>query len=135
MNLKQTLPITSEYDIITARQAAREIARQIGFNTVDQVRIATAVSELTRNVVLYAGCGKVDIEVVARGERQGIEITVRDQGPGIADIELALRDGYSTSNGLGAGLSGARRLMDTFFIESRVGHGTIVRIGKWKNWK
>ncbi|MGI9861254.1 anti-sigma regulatory factor [Moorella naiadis] len=135
MTSGQTLPITSEYDIITARQAARELARQIGFNTVDQVRIATAVSELTRNVILYAGSGKVDIEAVAEGERQGIVITVSDRGPGIADIEQALRDGYSTSNGLGAGLSGAKRLMDTFDIESRAGRGTTIRIGKWKHWK
>lgn len=108
------IPIKNEYDIVSARQAVRELSRELGFGTVDQVRIATAVSELVRNVVLYAGHGLMIVQTLKSNGNTGIEIVIEDQGPGIGDPDLALCDGFSTSGGLGAGLPGARRLMDFF---------------------
>ena len=111
------------------------MARQLGFGLVDQSRIATAVSELTRNIVRYAtdGRGEVEIqEVVEPSGRSGIEIVVRDNGPGIADVELVMREGYSTGSGLGLGLSGTRRLMDEMTIDSALGRGTTITIRKWR---
>jgi serine/threonine-protein kinase RsbT len=127
-----------EDDIVVSRQRAREVARQLGFGAVDQSRIATAVSELTRNVVRYAtdGRGAVVIRGVdsttADGGRNGIEIVVSDDGPGIADIDQALRDGFTSGTGMGMGLPGTRRLMDEMTIDSVVGRGTIVTIRKWR---
>lgn len=108
-------------DIVTARRAARELCARLGFGNADQTRLATAVSELTRNVIQYAGEGQCRIEDVSDAQRLGVRVTVEDQGPGIPDIERALRDGYSTSGGLGAGLPGTRRLVDHFEISSRPG--------------
>jgi serine/threonine-protein kinase RsbT len=128
------VPIAGEDDIVASRQRARDTARQLGFGAVDQSRIATAVSELARNVVRYAtdGRGRARIrEVEARG-RTGIEIVVSDDGPGIPDIEQALRDGFTSGAGMGMGLPGTRRLMDEMTIESTVGQGTVITIRKWR---
>jgi serine/threonine-protein kinase RsbT len=127
--------VTGEDGIVAARQQAREAARALGFGMVDQSRIATAVSELTRNVVCYAtgGRGEVRIREIPPAERtMGIEIRVRDEGPGIANVEQAMRDGYSFGTGLGMGLPGTRRLMDNMTIDSGPGRGTTVIIRKWR---
>ena len=132
------VPITVEDDIVVSRQRAREVARQLGFGAVDQSRIATAVSELARNVVRYAtdGRGAVVIRGLdpasTAGARKGIEIVVSDDGPGIADIDQALRDGFTSGAGMGMGLPGTRRLMDEMTVDSAVGRGTIVTIRKWR---
>ena len=145
------IEIKEEYDIVTARVSAKEEAKKLGFGIVDQTRIATAVSELARNIVDYAGEGVIEINIVRKegvegssssgsgsehhgeaGERLGLEIIAVDNGPGIEDIEKALEDGYSTGGGLGIGLGGVRRLMDEFEIQSNVGEGTKVRVVKWK---
>jgi serine/threonine-protein kinase RsbT len=132
------VPIVAEEDIVVSRQRAREVARQLGFGAVDQSRIATAVSELARNVVRYAtdGRGAVIIRGLdpssAVGEGNGIEIVVSDDGPGIADIDQALRDGFTSGAGMGMGLPGTRRRMDEMTIDSAVGRGTIVTIRKWR---
>jgi serine/threonine-protein kinase RsbT len=126
--------IQSEDDIVSSRQRAREAARQLGFGAVDQSRIATAVSELARNIVRYAtgGHGEVAIRETSAAGRVGIEIIVADDGPGIADVEQALCDGYTSGSGMGLGLPGARRLMDEMTIDSAVGRGTSVTIRKWR---
>jgi serine/threonine-protein kinase RsbT len=129
------LVIRGESDIVGARQRAREVARALGFGPLDQSRIATAVSELTRNVVRYAteGLGEVLIRPRPRTDRgAGLEIVVADEGPGIADVEQALRDGFTSGHGMGMGLPGTRRLMDEMEIDSAVGRGTIVTIRKWR---
>jgi serine/threonine-protein kinase RsbT len=132
------MPIHAEDDIVLSRQRARETARQLGFGAVDQSRIATAVSELARNVVRYAtdGRGEVAIREVAAApearERIGIEIVVSDDGPGIRDVDQALRDGFTSGGGMGLGLPGTRRLMDEMSIDSQPGRGTIVTIRKWR---
>ncbi len=124
-------PVTREVDVYVAMGRARDIATALGFDDIDRTRIEIAVLELTRNILTHAGSGELVIELVEDGERRGIAIEARDQGPGIADIALALRDGYSTAQTLGAGLPGVRRLMDEFHIESTVGVGTRVRAVKW----
>ena len=126
----RTVPIRSDLDIVTARVEGRELAKELGFGVIDQARIATAISELTRNIVQYAEEGQAIITPIT-GNRVGIEIVCQDHGPGIPDIELAMQDGYSTSSSLGMGLPGARRLMDEFEIRSEVGVGTTVTIRKW----
>jgi serine/threonine-protein kinase RsbT len=128
------LPIRGEDDIVASRQRAREIARQLGFGAVDQSRIATAVSELTRNVVRYAtdGHGAVAIREAGGSGRTGIEIVVSDDGPGLPDVDQALRDGFTSGGGMGMGLPGTRRLMDEMSVESAVGRGTTVTIRKWR---
>lgn len=123
--------ISSDPDIVTARQKGRELAKGLGFSSSDSALIATAISELARNILLYARKGEITFYPVNHGERRGICVTARDQGPGIRDIERALRDGYSTSGGLGLGLPGARRLMDELKIISEVGYGTTVTVIKW----
>jgi serine/threonine-protein kinase RsbT len=131
---EQALPIASERDIVAARQRAREVAKALGFSLVDQSRIATAVSELTRNVVRYAtdSRGEVRIRALERSAHGvGIEIVVADEGPGIPDVEVAMRAGVSGGQGLGMGLPGTRRLMDEMEIDSGPGRGTLVTIRKW----
>ncbi len=136
MVVEQRISIAGEPDIVAARQHARAMARDLGFSLVDQSRIATAVSELTRNVVRYAtnSQGEVFIrEIEGSSDRPvGIEIIVQDQGPGIDDIDLVLRDGYTSGGGLGLGLPGARRLMDQMQVESALGKGTTVTVRKWR---
>jgi serine/threonine-protein kinase RsbT len=124
--------IRSDLDIVTARSLARDVAKQMGFSSVDQARIATAVSELARNIFVYAGTGQVQVRSVERNGRTGIEMEFTDQGPGISDIDTVMQDGYSTVKSMGMGLPGARRLMDEFDIHSQVGVGTTVVCRKWK---
>ena len=124
------IPIRSDADIVAARQAGRELAARLGFSRTDLTLIATAVSEVARNIVRFAGSGEVVIELVDQ-PRQGVRVLARDTGPGIPDVEKALKDGYSTYNGLGLGLPGARRLMDEFAIVSEIGRGTTVTMTKW----
>lgn len=126
------VPIHSESDIVVARKAAREIATQVGFGITDVTRIITAASELARNIHLYAGSGRMRWRVLHANDRTGIELTFEDHGPGIADIEQALQEGFSTGGGLGMGLPGARRLMDELEIQSEVGKGTTVTVRKWR---
>ena len=131
MPKERIVPIRSDLDIVTARVEGRELAKELGFGIIDQARIATAISELTRNIVQYAEMGEAVIRSVEIGGRVGIEIICKDEGPGIPDIDLAMQDGYSTSKSLGMGMSGAKRLMDEFEIESEIGIGTTVTVRKW----
>jgi serine/threonine-protein kinase RsbT len=128
----ERLPIRSADDVVRVRQQARGLAVEAGLSIVDQTKIVTAASELARNTLDYGGGGEVLLEALEDGGRRGVRLTFDDQGPGIADVELALRDGYTTGTGLGLGLGGARRLSNEFFIESRVGEGTRVSITRWK---
>ena len=131
MSEEKSISIKDEYDIVSARSVGKQMATEIGLGIVDQSRIATAVSELARNIVLYAGTGVVTFRRLNDGGRSGLEIVASDSGPGIADIELAMQDGYTSGNGLGVGLPGTKRLMDEFEIKSEVGKGTRVMIRKW----
>jgi serine/threonine-protein kinase RsbT len=124
--------VSSEADIVLARQKGRALAVTLGFSTSTATLIATAISELARNIVLYAGQGQVIIKRLERGERTGVSVVARDEGPGIPDVDHAMQAGYSTSGGLGLGLSGVLRLMDEFEIVSQVDKGTRVTVGKWK---
>ena len=124
--------IQSDHDIIAARTLARDTSKLLGFGVIDQARIATVVSELARNIFLYAGRGMVTVRTVERPGRTGIEIVCEDQGPGSVDIQLAMGDGYSTPHGMGMGLLGAQRLMDEFEIQSQEGKGTTIICRKWK---
>ena len=123
--------IDHEADIVAARQKGRELAARAGFPPSDATLIATAISEVARNIVVYAERGEVLLELVHDGARRGIRIVARDHGPGIPDVERALRDGYSTGRSLGLGLPGARRIVDDFKICSEVGRGTTVTMQKW----
>src|SRR5215217_5245394 len=129
------IAINGEEGIVAARQIARETARRLGFGLVDQSRIATAVSELARNVARYAADGRGEAvvrEVESPDRGTGLEVVVHDEGPGIPDIALAMRDGYTSGPGLGMGLPGTKRLMDDFAIDSAPGKGTTVTIRKWR---
>jgi len=128
------LPITSDVDIVQARAKGRELAAAHGFTLGDQTVIATAISEIARNILLYARRGEVRIRVATDTGRDGLVIVAEDSGPGIRDIARALQDGFSTSGGLGLGLPGARRLMDDFNVQSVPGQGTTVTMTKWKRW-
>jgi len=125
-------PIQSSEDVVRVRQLARERAVAQGFSLVDQTKLVTAASELARNTLEYGGGGEVTVEVLSDGIRKGVRLTFSDHGPGIVDIDLALKDGYTTGGGLGLGLSGARRLSNEFRIESKVGEGTRVAITRWR---
>jgi serine/threonine-protein kinase RsbT len=127
----KVIMISSDLDIVAARMVARDTARALGFGAIDQARIATAISELARNIYLYAGEGCVTVKEATNGLRRGIEVVCEDQGPGIADISLVMQDGYTSSKGMGMGLPGAKRLMDEFEINSKVGTGTKVVCRKW----
>jgi serine/threonine-protein kinase RsbT len=118
-------------DIVTARQAGRELAAKLGFSLTDITMISTAISEIARNITSYAGTGEVRVAVEEREGRQALVVQAQDQGPGILDIPRALEDGYSTGRGLGLGLPGARRLMDQLIIDSGPGQGTLVEMWKW----
>ncbi|MFZ3578923.1 anti-sigma regulatory factor [Virgibacillus sp. DJP39] len=131
MSLESCVNIKKEWDIVGARQVGRDIAKKTGFGTVDQARIATAISELARNIYLYAGDGKICFEVIETINQKGIRMIAIDNGPGIHDISQVMEDGYTTSGGLGAGLPGVRRLMDEFDITSEMGKGTEIKATKW----
>jgi serine/threonine-protein kinase RsbT len=123
--------IASDADVVIARQQARALARELGFSVTDVTLLATAISEVARNIVSYAGSGELLLRPVQRRGANGIEVIARDRGPGIADVERALEDGYSTGQGLGLGLPGARRLVHEFALHSRVGKGTTVTMTMW----
>jgi serine/threonine-protein kinase RsbT len=127
-----TLNIRSSADVVSVRQAARALAERVGFSLVDQTKLVTAASELARNTIDYGGGGSVRLELVENGVRRGVRLTFEDQGPGIPDLALALKDGYTSGNGLGLGLGGARRLVNDFTIESSPGAGTRIMIARWK---
>lgn len=129
---RDELALRSGEDVVRLRQAVRERAVAVGLTLVDQTKIVTAASELGRNTIQYGGGGAVRIETVANGSRRGLRLEFTDQGPGIADVDLAMKDGYTTGGGLGLGLSGAKRLSDHFEIESSPGKGTRVAIIRWK---
>jgi serine/threonine-protein kinase RsbT len=129
---ERRISIEREVDIIAARQAGRQLAGQLGFSSTDQTLIATAISEVARNILIYAQRGEIVLDQISDGGRAGICVIASDQGPGIENIDLALRDGYSTKNSLGLGLPGARRLMDDFDLASELGLGTRVTMKKWK---
>jgi len=129
---RRVLPIRSQEDVVRVRQATRESTVAQGFSLVDQTKLVTAASELARNTLEYGGGGEVEIAVVSNPPRRGVRLTFSDKGPGIADIEQALRDGFSTGSGLGLGLGGARRLCNEFSIESTPGQGTRVTIARWR---
>jgi serine/threonine-protein kinase RsbT len=126
------VPINSDQDLVIARQQGRAIATKLGFSSVDATFIATAISELARNILAYARKGVITLRVIRGSSREGILVIASDDGPGIPDIRQALRDGFSTSGSLGLGLPGVRRLMDEFEITSRSGQGTTVKVKKWK---
>lgn len=128
----ETLPLRTSEEVVLMRQAARKWAVALGFSIVDQTKIVTAASELARNTVIHAGGGTAFIEHVVNGARKGLRLVFEDQGPGIPDLELALKDGYTTGGGLGLGLSGSKRLMNEFYIETKIGAGTKVTVVKWK---
>ena len=126
------MTVNSQEDVVLVRQAVRALSLECGFSLLDQTKVVTAASELARNTFVYGGGGTVLLERVKDGSRVGIRLTFEDQGPGIANIEQALRDGYTTGNGLGLGLGGARRLASEFSIESELGKGTRVVLIRWK---
>jgi serine/threonine-protein kinase RsbT len=128
----EELPVRAEEDVVRVRQATRQWAVDMGFSLVDQTKIVTAASELARNTMLHGGGGSVCLEVVENGVRRGLRLTFQDQGPGISDLDLALKDGYTSGTGMGLGLGGSKRLMNEFSISSRPGEGTRVTVVKWK---
>jgi serine/threonine-protein kinase RsbT len=123
--------VAAEAHVYVAAHQLKALARKMGFNEADQIRIETVTSELARNIFLYAGEGAIKVQVVTKGKRRGLKIEALDHGPGIADIEQAMKDGYTTSGGLGSGLGGAKRMMDEFHIESAPGWGTRITAIKW----
>lgn len=131
MDLQSCVTIKEEWDIVAARQLGRNIAKETGFGSVDQARIATAISELARNIYLYAGNGKVCFEAINNLDQKGLCFLSIDTGPGIRDISQAMEDGYTTSGGLGAGLPGVKRLMDEFDVKSDSTNGTEIKAVKW----
>lgn len=131
MEYRSSVEINTEWDIVAARQLGRNEAKKIGFGTVDQARITTAISELARNIYLYAGRGKIEITCISQGQIQGISIVASDEGPGIADVRKVMDDGFTTSGGLGAGMPGVKRLMDEFNIVTEKGVGTTITAIKW----
>ena len=129
---QHTHNIRAETDVVLVRQAVRTWAAELGLGLVDQTKVVTAASELARNTLEYGRGGTALLEALQDGARKGLRLTFADRGPGIPDVELALRDGYTTGNGLGLGLGGAKRLVNEFHIDSRVGEGTRITIVKWK---
>ena len=129
----ERLDIRSSDDVVKVRQQTRLMALEAGLSLVDQTKIITAASELARNALDYGGGGELQMEILEDGARRGVRLAFEDQGPGIADIQLALKDGFTTGSGLGLGLGGARRLSNEFSIESKVGVGTKIVITRWKS--
>jgi serine/threonine-protein kinase RsbT len=128
----ETMPLRNSDDVVRVRQAVRARSLAAGFSLVDQTKLVTAASEVARNTVDYGGGGTLRIEVLRDGRRTGVRLTFIDQGPGIADIEQAMKDGYTTGGGLGLGLSGSKRLSNEFAITSTPGTGTVVTLARWK---
>ena len=124
-------PLRSEHDIVTARQQVRKLTQQLSFSLVDQTKMVTAASELARNAVVYGRGGTMHWEIVDREGRRGLKLLFADQGPGIPDMNLAMTDGWTSGKGLGMGLSGAKRLVNDFSIDTAVGAGTRVTITRW----
>ena len=123
--------IRTDADVVTARQEARTLGASLGFGSTDLTLLATAISEIARNITTYAGEGEVTLRVVERPGSHGVEVVASDEGPGIEDVERAMQDGYTTGNGLGLGLPGTRRLVDDFQLETTPGVGTTIRLVKW----
>ena len=126
------MPVRTDEDVVRLRKSVREMAVQIGLSLVDQTKVITAASELARNTLRYGGGGEVRLRLLSNGFDRGLDVVFTDRGPGIADLALALSDGYTTGGGLGLGLGGAKQLVDDFDIDTRPGEGTTVRITKWK---
>jgi len=125
------IEVSSDQDVVRVRQLVRTAAVAVKLSLVDQTKLVTAASELARNTLVYGGGGSVEVSRADNGRRQGIRIVFADQGPGIADLDLAFTDGYTSGGGLGLGLSGARRLVDEFIIDTAVGQGTTITVTKW----
>ncbi|PYN12276.1 MAG: ATP-binding protein [Candidatus Rokuibacteriota bacterium] len=132
MPVEVRVTVGADVDIVAARQKGRTLAAQCGLSSTDLAVVATAISELARNIVRYAVRGEIILRRVDNGSKRGVEVVATDDGPGISDVPLAMQDGYSTSGGLGLGLPGVRRLMDEFDIVSRFGKGTTVTVKKWR---
>jgi serine/threonine-protein kinase RsbT len=132
MDADRRVSIRTDRDIVEARQQGRILALEIGFSPGDATVISAAISEIARNIFQYAGQGEVSLLAVHRGEQQGVQIVGTDHGPGIRDLQKAMMDGYSTSGSLGLGLPGAKRLMDEFEVDSRLGFGTTITMRKWR---
>ena len=131
MACESCVRIEHEADIVTARQRGREMAAALGFSSTDQTLVALAISELARNIVVYAQRGEIVVSEIEEAGRRGVMVIARDDGPGIVDPELAMRDGYSTTKSLGVGLPGSRRIMDEFELDSTIGKGTTITMKKW----
>ena len=129
---KVELPLTAQEDVVTVRQGVRSLAVEIGLTIIDQTKIVTAASELARNTVVHGKGGKATLEILKEGAKQGLRLTFEDQGPGIADVERAMQDGYTSGTGLGLGLGGSKRLCSEFSIQTQVGVGTCVTVTRWK---
>ncbi len=125
-------PVVSEQDVVLARQAVRKLAQEVTFSLVDQTKMVTAASELARNTLIYGGGGQMRWEILQDGGKTGLRLTFRDEGPGIPDLKLALTDGWTSGSGMGMGLSGTKRLVNEFEIDSAPGKGTRVTIARWK---
>lgn len=132
MGEESRIPVNTDTDIVIARQKGRQMAAQLGFSSIDLTLVATAISELARNIVRYAKKGEITLKVVEEGNRRGLSVIAQDEGPGIANIEVAIQTGFSTSGSLGMGLPGVKLLMDEFEIVSKMGEGTTVAVTKWK---
>ncbi len=130
-NNSSTTRISKNIDIITVRSAGRDLAKRIGFSSYDQTLITTAISEIARNILEYAKTGEIHIHKIQDGKKEGIKITAEDQGPGIMEVEKVMQEGYSTGNGMGLGLPGAKRIMDDFKILSKIGEGSTIIMKKW----
>lgn len=128
----ETMPVQTADDVVRVRQAVRAKAVSLGFSLVDQTKIVTAASEIARNTVDYGGGGTLLFEILREGARRGLRLTFTDQGPGIADLSLAMTDGYTSGGGLGLGLSGAKRLSNEFDVKSAPGTGTVVMLARWR---
>ena len=126
------LPLRNEQEIVLARQMVRKLSQEVAFSLVDQTKMVTAASELARNALVHGGGGELVWEVLREGDKKGLRLAFVDRGPGIANMDLAMMDGWTSGNGLGMGLSGAKRLVNEFDIESQVGAGTRVTITRWK---
>lgn len=128
----ERLPIATSADVVLVRKAVRNAAERLGFRNLDVTKLVTAASEIARNTLIYGGGGEVDIQCLTQASRSGIQVTFEDHGPGIPDIDLALTEGYTTGGGMGLGMSGAKKLVNEFSVDSVVGRGTRVTVIKWR---